>query len=170
MNMKTLLFAALAFAMCFSAARAQDCETALEDALESYDLRKYDEVIARLTKCVPQLMLEKSQKINAYELLALSYAAVNAPDSASLAMNDLLDLYHDYYPMGPSYTREYVEMVAKVKKKRHWDAPGRRSSIIRNKWFWLGGIAASSAAAIMIIQREKDTGLLPEPPDPPKIP
>jgi len=165
---RIFVLAAILATACFSGAQAQDCETALEDALESYDQKKYDETIARLKECPPERILEKAQKINAYELLALAYVAVGHQDSARLAINNLLALHQDYFPQAPSYTGDFIALVEKAKKERQ-QQEGRNSSIIRNKWFWLGGVAASSVAAMLIVNREEGPGLLPKPPDPPPI-
>ncbi len=155
-------------AACFSSnLLAQECETALEDALESFAQQRYNQIIGLLTDCPPERLLERTKKIVAYELLALAYFANNQGDSTKPVLNHLLDLQPSYAPQAPQYTVEFIKIVEEVKAKR---AQREGGSIFRNKWLWLGGgVAASSVAAFLIAKKEKSK-LLPEAPDPPNFP
>ena len=42
--------------------------------------------------------------------------------------------------------------------------------ILRNKWFWIGGVTASSVAAFLFFSKNQGSALLPEAPDPPGSP
>jgi len=159
---------AFLIAASFSILRAQECETALEDAVESFDLKRYKVAIATLTECPPERFLASAQKISGYELLAMAHVAVDAPNAAYAAIDKLLDLHPEYSPQAPRYSPAFKDLVEKVKKDRRQREPGRKS-LLRNKWFWLGGLAASSTAAYFIFKKEKPA-LLPEAPDPPRFP
>lgn len=148
---------------------AQECETALEDALESFDLRRYTVTIATLTECAPERFLANAQKISGYELLAMAHVAVEEPNPAYAAIDKLLDLQPEYSPQAPRYTTAFKDLVEKVKKDRRQREAGRVKSLLRNKWVWVGGIAASSVAAYFIFKKDEPV-LLPEAPDPPNFP
>jgi hypothetical protein len=145
---------------------AQQCETALEDALESFAQQRYHLIIALLTDCPPERLVEKTKKIVAYELLARAYFANNQAEAAKAALNLMLDLQPNYEPQPPQYAEEFIRLVEKVKAER---ARREGRSIFRSKWFWAGGLAASSTAAYFIFKKEKPK-LLPEAPDPPRLP
>jgi hypothetical protein len=163
---KILCLSALMAACFFSNLPAQQCETALEDAMESFAQQRYNQIIGLLTDCPPERLLEKTKKIVAYELLALAYFANDQIEPAKGALNLLLDLQPGYAPQPPQYAAEFIKLVDEIKAAR---ARRESRSIFRNKWLWLGGVAASSTAAFFIFKKEK-TKLLPEAPDPPNFP
>ena len=134
--------------------------------MESYDQRRYQETIEILSQCSPQRMLERGQKISAYEMLALSYFAVNHHDSARVAADHLLSIDSTYTPQPPRYKPGYIAMTEKIKEE-HRKRENR--SLLRNKWFWLSSLTASSVAAYLIITKDDGPGLLPEAPDPPGV-
>ena len=145
---------------------AQECETTLEDAWESFSQQDYAQIITFLTDCPPELLVDKAQKTLAYDLLSQTYFVTGQVDSAKANLNRLLDLQPDYAPQPPQYSEEFIVMVAQVRRER---MRGESRSMFRNKWFWVGGVAASSVAAFLIF-RGGDPALLPEAPDPPGIP
>ncbi|MGH7594879.1 MAG: hypothetical protein ACREOI_00945 [bacterium] len=142
---------ALMAACFFSTLPAQECETALEDAMESFAQQRYNQIIGLLTDCPPERLLEKTQKIVAYELLALAYFANSQADSAKAALNHLLDLQPGYSPQAPQYAEEFIKIVEEIKTAR---ARREGRSIFRHKWLWLGGVAASSTAAFFIFKKK----------------
>jgi hypothetical protein len=152
-------------AICFAASlAAQECETALEEALESFAQQNYDRIIVSLTDCPPERLLEKSQKIVAYELLALAYFEKKQADPAKAALHHLLELQPAYAPQPPQYSPEFIKMAKEVKDER---ARQKGGSILKNKWVWIGGAAAASAAVFFILQKPQVPETLPEAPDPP---
>lgn len=162
MFIKALLLTAL-LAVCFNL-QAQDCDNALEDALESFGQQRYNLIIALLTDCPPGQMLDKTQKIIAYDLLAQAYFVNSQVDSAKVALNNLLDLQPEYAPQPPQYSEEFIRTVDEVRDE---SAREEAKSLFRNKWFWIGGAAASSVAAFLIFSKGGEPALLPEAPDPP---
>lgn len=142
----------------------QDCEAALEDALESFSEQKFDQIITFLTDCPPDRWLEKSQKILGYELLAQAYFEKELLDSAKVALNELLALQPDYSPQPPQYPAGFISTVQAVKDER---ARKEGGSLLKNKWFWIGGAAVAAAAVILIAQKPQAEESLPEAPDPP---
>ena len=143
---------------------AQDCDTALEDALESFGQRDYIRIITFMTDCPPELLVDKTQKIMAYDLLLQAYFVTGQVDSAKGSLNSLLDLQPDYAPQPPLYSEEFIVMVEQVKSER---MQGEGGSIFRSTWFWVGGAAVSSVAAFLIFGGSGDPALLPEAPDAP---
>jgi len=162
--LKKVLCLALFLTACFSNLLAQDCDTALEDALESFGQRDYIRIITFMTDCPPELLVDKTQKIMAYDLLLQAYFVTGQVDSAKGSLNSLLDLQPDYAPQPPLYSEKFIGMVEQVRKER---VQGESASIFHNKWFWVGGVAASSVAAFLIFGGSGDPALLPEAPDPP---
>ncbi len=146
---------------------AQECDTALEEALESFSEQNYTQVIALLTACPPERLLEKIKKTMAYELLAMSYFVSNRVDSAKVALQSLLDLQPGYSPQEPQYKKEFIKIVEEVRNER---ARHAARSLFRNKWFWMSGVAASSVVAFFLFSKEEGPALLPEAPDPPEFP
>ena len=154
----------ITFLSLFSNLQAQECETALEDALENFDQQRYNQLIGLLTDCPPERFLERTRKIVAYELLARAYFARTQLDSARASLNHLLDLQPNYAPQPPQYSEEFIKTVDDVKNER---ARSETRSIFRNKWFWMGGVAVSSVTAFLIFNKKEGPALLPEAPDPP---
>ena len=159
-----VLFLSLFLAACFCNLFAQDCDTALEDALESFGQRDYIQIITLMTDCPPELLVDKTQKTMAYDLLLQAYFVTGQVDSAKGSLNSLLDLQPDYAPQPPLYSEKFIGMVEQVKRER---VQGESASIFRSKWFWVGGVAVSSVAAFLIFGGSGDPALLPEAPDPP---
>ncbi len=145
---------------------AQECENALEDAFESLGKQNYDQIILLLTDCPPERLLEKTKKILAYELLALAYFNNDRVELTKGALHKLLDLQPGYAPQTPQYTEEFIGLVEEVKNERVQPESG---SIFHNKWFWIGGAAATSVTAFLFFNRQ-ETKVLPEAPDPPDFP
>ena len=144
---------------------SQDCENALEDALENLGQQRYNMIIALLTDCPPALFLERTQKIMAYELLAQAYFNMNQVDSSRAALNHLLDLQSEFDPRAPQYSEGFIGLLEDVKDIR---ARQENRSILRNKWFWVGSVAVTSVTAFFVFgKKDKTAAVLPEAPDPP---
>ena len=146
---------------------AQDCDTALEDALENFGQQRYNLIIALFKDCPPERLLDKTQKTMAYDLLAQAFFVNDQVDSSKTALNNLLDLQPGYAPQPPQYTEEFINTVEEVKDER---ARQIAKPILRNKWFWIGGVTASSVAAFFFFSKNQGSALLPEAPDPPGSP
>ena len=145
-------------------AGAQDCETALEEALEASEQKRHENVISLLTRCPPEQLLEKEQKMLAYDLVAQSYFAMGNVDSTKATVRKLCQLNRSYSPPPPKYSMEYIALVNTVMEE---EKP--RRSLLSNKWVWVGGIAAASVTTYLILNKS-GAELLPKPPDPPPIP
>jgi hypothetical protein len=143
---------------------AQDCEAALEDALESLIEQDYDRIIVLLTECPPDRLLEPSQKIMAYRLLSLAYFVTDEEDSSRVAMNSLLDLEPDFDPQPPQYSEQYIGMLEDVRTSRM--VSDRKRGLFRSKWFWIGGAAVTATTVYLIVGGKEETPAerLPDPP------
>ncbi len=144
----------------------QDCETALEDALENHYQQHYEQVLGILRECPPENWVDKTSKILAYELLALTYSATDSIEAAGEAIHWLLDLQPGYTPQPPQYSTDFIKLVKTIKEVR---ARRNQRSVFRNKWFWLGGVAATSAAVFLISNQSNPPDALPEAPNPPGV-
>jgi len=147
-----------------SSLRAQECDDALEEALESLGQEDYDHIIVMIADC-PDKLVEKTKKIVAYELLARSFFVNNKIELTKTHLNSLLELQPEYDPHPPQYSAEYIKLVADVKSER----ARRERSLLRSKWFWFGSVGATSVATFLILQGGGGPDLLPEAPDPPGI-
>lgn len=163
---KVLYFTTLMLVSLSSNLLAQECEDALEDALESFGQQRYNVIIALLTDCPPARFPDKTQQIMAYDLLAQAYFFNSQSDSVKGTLNRLLDLQPEYTVQPPQYAAEFIGMVEEVKDER---ARLENRSIFRNKWFWIGGVAVTSVTTYFILSRKSASEVLPDAPDPPTI-
>ena len=145
---------------------AQDCEAALEDALESLIEQDYEQIIVLLTDCPPDRLIEPSQKIMAYKLLSLAYFVTDQEDASRVAMNSLLDLEPDFNPQPPQYSRQFIGLLEDVRDSR---TVTEKRSILRSKWFWIGGAAVTATTVFLLAGGKKEADMLPEAPDPPGL-
>ena len=143
---------------------AQDCESALENALESLIEQDYSRIIALLTDCPPDRLLEPSQKIMAYRLLSLAYFVTDQEDSSRGSMNRLLDLEPDFDPQPPQYSQQFIELLEEVRTSRM--VADKKRGLLRSKWFWIGGAAVTATTVYLIAggKKESPATRLPDPP------
>jgi hypothetical protein len=152
--------------MCLSPhLHAQDCEAALEDALESLIEQDYNRIIMLLTDCPPDRLLEPSQKIMAYKLLAQAYFVTDQKDSSRDAMHSLLDLEPDFDPQPPQYSEQFIGLLEEVRDSR-MVVEDKKRGLFRSKWFWIGGAAVTATTVYLIVGGKKETPAtrLPDPP------
>jgi len=150
--------------VCFSPnLQAQDSKEALENALVSYSQQDYKKIVVLLTNWPPELLVDKTQKIMAYDILAQAYFFNSQVDSAQKTLNRILNLQPDYDVQQPLYPQEYINIVNEVKENR---ARLVKKSLFRNKWLWFGSVAVSSVAAYLIFKKNEKK-VLPYPPEPP---
>jgi len=145
---------------------SQDCENALEDALEYFGQQRYNMIVALFIDCPPGQLPDKTQQIMSYELLAQAYFFNSQADSVKGILNRLLDLQPDYTVQPPQYAADYISMVEELRDER---ARLESRSIFRNKWFWIGGVAVTSVTTYFILSKKSASEVLPDAPDPPVI-
>ena len=77
---------------------APTCQTAVLDARQAYEGAHFSQVIKRLLPCLKKDALDREQRGQASELLALAYLDMFDEQSARLYVGELLDLRPDFAP------------------------------------------------------------------------
>lgn len=150
-------------------AQAQDpCETALREAEQNYYAGQFDQAIARVNGCLNKSGLAKEEKIKAYKLLSLICIAQENLEQARSNIRKLLELEPNYAPDPAQDSKEFVELIAKMKEQQPRlqppppsETPPRqplpqKSSVKKGgsrKWLWIGagGLAAAGATAAILL-------------------
>jgi len=139
------------------------CEsTRLLSATDEYDYGRFFEAIRIIRPCVPNGFGDKTETIDAYRLLALSYLASDSLDHARQSVVTLLR-YDSRFRPNPQYDPPmFVNLVKDIKPR--WYTWMWRGS----EWYkWAGrGLFVGAAVGIPLIV----TRQLPLLPDPPLLP
>ena len=158
----TYLASFLMLAVCVPGAEAQlACDVnRLERATSSYEFGWFDETFDELDPCVPDGFTEKDQRVTAFELMALSYVATDAPDDAREWVRRILHLDPSYQPDLRVENLAYQDMVHDLKPRWHtWLWKG-------NEWYkWAGrGALASGVVMLPILTKTSEEPDLPRHP------
>ena len=145
-----------------SEARAQDSCSALriQQATLDYDFGRFSETFRLLKPCIPDGFEGRTQRTNAYRLMALSYLATDSLDQARESIRFLLRHDSRFSPNPQSDPPLFVSMVSDMRPRWYtWMWKG-------GEWYkWAGrGLIVGSAVALPMLLKKTPLPLLPDPP------
>ena len=138
------------------------CENALSDARRSYEKARFQKTIQLLRPCVDGYRLKGEQRLNGYELLALSYIALFEDENAKTYIERLLKDQPDYKLRDRSELPGAFVRMVEAQQRVH---------IKRRKRMWIIGSAAAMVVIPSIalsVKKWRSPNSLPEPPTFPK--
>jgi hypothetical protein len=116
-TMKRLLYLFLYVAICINAtkghAQTDSCITHLKDAGNNYDQGNYDDAIVLLKRTIDNCSLDKTDRIQAYKLLIMSYISVDNLEAVDKAAGEIMKISPDY---APDKFKDDPKLIALFKK------------------------------------------------------
>lgn len=95
-----------------------DCNSlVLSDAIEKFDLGKFDEVSRSLIPCLPYFKND-DDKFSARRLLAKTFLANDNPEQARDHIREMLQIRPDYQPNRSEESLAFMEMVDAIKEEK----------------------------------------------------
>ena len=135
----------------------------VREATDAYDIGHFTITFMLLRPCLPDGFADKSQRVDAYRLMALSYLATDSLEQARASIRFLLRYDSRFRPNAQEEPPLFVDMVTGM-KPRWYTWPWRG-----NEWYkWAGrGLIVGAAISLPILLQKE---VLPDLPDPPALP
>ncbi len=135
----------------------------LQNALSAYNIGRFSTTFQTLSPCLPTGFSERTQRSQAWRLMALSYLAVDSLGAAEQSVRALLRANKRFRPNPQTEPPLFVDLVQGLKPKWHtWLWRG-------GEWYkWAGrGILVSAAVTLPSLLKKDQLGPLPGPPETP---
>ena len=105
----------LAFSLILSDGFAECGRSAMNKAIEDYDIGRFDEAIQQLESCLSQGGFNKQEMVAAYRILSVSYLETDRLESAYKYANELITLQADFATR-PEDPLRFQQLISDIRK------------------------------------------------------
>ena len=109
---RIFLFIICLFSYCYT--QAQCGRSAMNKAIEDYDIGRFEEAIGRLENCLED-GFNKQEMVAAYRILSVSYLEIDHLDKAYKYANDLISLQPDFATR-PEDPLRFQQLISDIRK------------------------------------------------------